>query len=86
MNVFEIFQTEGNIEQALFAGIVMYQNHWLAFRDIIDHLFATLQFTSTIPVDFKSTPHWRCGAISIATRSSSSRSSSTTTEVFTRLY
>lgn len=47
MNVFEIFQTEGNIEQALFAGIIQYQNYWLSFREIIDNLFVTLQFNST---------------------------------------
>lgn len=47
MNIFEIFQTEGSIDQALLSGIVQYQNYWLAIKEIIDGLFQTLQFNST---------------------------------------
>lgn len=47
MNIFEIFQTEGSIDQSLLAGIVQYQNYWLAIKEHIDALFQTLQFNST---------------------------------------
>jgi hypothetical protein len=50
MNIFEIFQTEGSIDQALLAGIAQYQNYWLGIKEIIDNLFQTLQFNSTIKI------------------------------------
>ncbi len=46
MNVFEIFQTEGNIDQALFDGIIKSQNYWLAIKELIDNLFITHTFSS----------------------------------------
>jgi hypothetical protein len=50
MNIFEIFQNEGSIDQDLLASIVQYQNYWLGIKEIIDTLFQTLQFNSTTKI------------------------------------
>jgi hypothetical protein len=53
MNIFEIFQTEGSIDQSLLAGIVQYQNYWLAIKEMIDGLFRDLQFSSNSRVSIE---------------------------------